>query len=76
MGVMARVQDEVYVITSDRISGDSPSKTAPKRQLDRVFQTWTGEKWSSVASDAITFEAIEDADDYIKDNSARLMANG
>lgn len=76
MGVMARVQGDLYVITTDRISGDSPSKTAPKRPKDQVYQTWTGEKWSEIASDAITFEAIEDADDYIKDNSAELMANG
>ena len=76
MGVMARAQDELYVITSDRILGDSPSKTAPKRSNDQLYQTWTGDQWSPIATDAITFEAMEDAEEYIKDNSARLMVNG
>lgn len=76
MGVMAREQDEFYVITSDRTFGDSPSKVAPKRQYDGVYRVWTGDQWSKVETDAITFEAIEAADDYIKENSGRLMENG
>ncbi len=76
MGVMTREQNERFVITSDRTSGDSPSKVAPKRHLDGVFRVWTGGQWSTIAADAITFEASEDADDYIKENSIRLMENG
>ena len=75
MGVMAREQGELYVITSDRRSGDSPSKIAPKRQSG-VYQVWTGDKWSTITTDAITFEAIEEADEYIKENLGRLMENG
>ena len=76
MGVMAREQDELYVITSDRKSGDSPSKIAPRRPKDGVYQVWTGDEWSKTTVDAITFEAIEEADEYIKENFGRLMENG
>jgi hypothetical protein len=76
MGVMAREQGELYVITSDRTLGDSPSKIAPKKPNDIVYQVWTGDKWSTITTDAITFEAIEEADEYIKENSGRLMENG
>ncbi len=76
MGVMAREQGQTYVITSDRRSGDSPSKIAPKRPNDGVYQVWTGDRWSTITTDAITFEAIEEADEYIKENSGRLMENG
>ena len=76
MGVMAREQDELYVITSDRKLGDSPSKIAPKRQYDGVYRVWTGDQWSTTTTDAITFEAIEQADDYIRENSGRLMEKG
>jgi hypothetical protein len=76
MGVMAREQGELYVITSDRRLGDSPSKIAPKRPNDGVYQVWTGDKWSMITTDAMTFEAIEEADEYIKENFGRLMENG
>ena len=76
MGVMAREQGEFYVITSDRTLGDSPSKTAPKKPNDEVYQVWTGDKWSTITTDAITFEAIEEADEYIRKNSGQIMENG
>ncbi len=76
MGVMAREQGELYVITSDRTLGDSPTKIAPKKPKDGVYRVWTGDNWSTITTDAITFEAIEEADEYIKENSGRLMENG
>ncbi len=76
MGVMAREQGELYVITSDRTLGDSPSKTAPKTPNDRVYQVWTGAKWSTITTDAKTFVAIEEADEYIRENSGQIMENG
>ncbi|TWU40601.1 hypothetical protein [Novipirellula artificiosorum] len=76
MGVMAREQGKFYVITSDRTLGDSPSKSAPKRSHDGVYQVWTGDKWSTINTDAITFEAIEEADEYIRKNSGQIMENG
>ena len=76
MGVMAREQGELYVITSDRTVGDSPSKTAPKKQNDEFYHVWTGVKWSTITADAKTFEAIEEADEYIRENSSRVMENG
>lgn len=76
MGVMPREQDDLYVITSDRTVGDSPSKTAPKQRKDAVYRVWTGDKWSTLTTDAKTFEALEEADDYISENTDRLMNNG
>ena len=76
MGVMVREQGDLFAITSDRTVGDSPSKVAPKRQNDANYQVWTGDKWSTVTKDAITFEATEEADEYIRENSGRLMENG
>ena len=76
MGVMAREQGEFYVITSDRTLGDSPSKTAPKKPNDGIYQVWTGDEWSTDTSDAITFEAIEEADEYIRKNAGQVMKNG
>jgi hypothetical protein len=76
MGVMAREQGEFYVITSDRNWGYSPTTTPQKKPHDRVFQVWTGDKWSTTTSDAMTFEAIEEADEYIRENSGQIMENG
>ncbi len=76
MGVMAREQGELFVITSDRTVGDSPSKTAPKKQNAEFYKVWTGVKWSTITADAKTFEAIEQADEYIRENSSRVMENG
>lgn len=76
MGVMAREQDELYVITSDRKLGDSPSKIAPKRPNQDDYQVWTGDQWSVARTDAMTFGEIEEADEYIKENLRRLMENG
>jgi hypothetical protein len=76
MGVMAREQGELFVITSDRTLGDSPSKTAPKKPNAEVYQVWTGDKWSTTMTDAITFEEIEEVDEYIRRNSGQIMENG
>ncbi len=76
MGVMARELDGLFVITSDRTVGDSPSKTAPKKPHADVYQVWTGDRWSANSTDAKTFDAIEEADDYIRENSGRVMQNG
>lgn len=76
MGVMIRNQGQLFVITSDRVAGDLPSRSAPKRRAVEVYQVWTGDKWSAVMSDAKTFKSEEEADEYVKDNSSRIMEFG
>jgi hypothetical protein len=76
MGVMTRMQGGQYIITSDRVAGDQPSKSAPKRQANEVFQVWTGERWSSEATEAKTFLTMDEADEYVKANSRLVMDKG
>lgn len=75
MGVMARDQGDIFVITSDRILGEATSNRAAKR-MSNTYLVWTGESWSSVMADAKTFETAEAADDYIRANSKRVMQDG
>jgi hypothetical protein len=75
MGVMARKQDERFVITSDRTPDGATNKRAP-RNLSDTYLVWTGDSWSSVMSDAETFDTLEVAEDYIRANSERVMKYG
>ena len=74
MGVMARKQDELFIITSDRISGDLPSKRAPR--MSENLQVWTGDRWSSDMADAKTFTTLDEADEYVRTNYAQVMTDG
>lgn len=76
MGVMIRNQGDQFVITSDRVAGDLPSRSAPKRRAVEVYQVWTGDKWSTVPTDAKTFTSEDEADEYVKANSSRIMEFG
>jgi hypothetical protein len=75
IGVMSRDRDGVFVITSDRQPGDSPSKRAEKN-LSRTYHVWTGDAWSPDMADAKTFKTEDAADEYIRANSARVMQDG
>ena len=75
MGVMTRNRDQLYVITSDRSPDVKPNKRAPK-QVSETYLVWTGDHWSSVMTDAKTFETSEAADEYIRANSDRVMKDG
>jgi hypothetical protein len=75
MGVMSRNRGEVFVITSDRSPTDNPNKRAPNN-LSSTYLVWTGDSWSSVMTDAQTFETEEAADNYIRANSERVMKHG
>lgn len=63
MGVMIRNQGLLFVITSDRVAGDLPTRSAPKRRAVEVYRVWTGDKWSTVMSDAKTFKTEDEADE-------------
>ena len=72
MGVMTRDRGDLFVITSDRNPGDTPNKRAPKN-LSNTYLVWTGNSWSTVMADAMTFRTMEAADEYIQANSDRVM---
>jgi hypothetical protein len=75
MGVMTRDQGGGFVVTSDRSSDGIANKRAPKN-LSSTYLVWTGNSWSTVMTDAKTFETEEAADDYIRANSDRVMRDG
>lgn len=75
MGVMARDQGDVFVVTSDQILGEAKNLRAAKK-MSSTYLVWTGESWSAVMADAKTFETAEAADDYIRANHQRLMKDG
>jgi len=56
---MARKMGEQFVITSDRIAGDLPSKVAPKKHASPVYQVWTGDNWSTIMTNAKTFTTMD-----------------
>jgi hypothetical protein len=75
MGVMARDRGEVFVITSDRSLDEAQNKRVAKK-MSNTYLVWTGDSWSSVMTDAKTFETMDAADEYIRANSERVMKDG
>jgi hypothetical protein len=73
MGIMSRRVGERFVITSDRDAEGVEAKTVKKR-LNDTYQVWTGSKWSAVVDDAQSFSSMDDADEYVRANFARIMA--
>lgn len=72
MGILTLQQDARYVISSDRHSTDAPVNRPPKAKLAGDYEVWTGAGWSSVKSEAMTFDSLDDADEFVKANYARL----
>jgi hypothetical protein len=72
MGILTRRQGEQFVITSDRSSDGGPSSRIQKR-MSHTYLVWTGDRWSAETSDAKTFDAMKDADEYIRANYAKVM---
>jgi len=76
MGVMTRDRGEVFVITSDRSPGENKSTRKAKKRPSSSYLVWTGDSWSTVMTEAMTFASEEAADEYIKENSSRVMKYG
>lgn len=70
MGIMTRTQGEQFVITSDRLLEDAPSR-APKKASDFML-VWTGTAWSATLAEAKVFATADEADEYTRANYARL----
>ena len=73
MGILTRLHDNCYVITSDRTSPGPPSKRAPRRMSD-PYRVWTGADWSTNGADAMSFVSMDDADEYVRANYAQMSA--
>ena len=65
MGIMTRKQGNDYVISSDRDSAEAPTNRAPKKRSD-VYEVWTGDRWSTLMTEAKTFDTLDDADEYVR----------
>jgi hypothetical protein len=72
MGILTLQRDGRYVISSDRSITDAPVSRPPKANLSGDYRVWTGDAWSLVQTDAMTFDTLDDADEYVKANYARL----
>jgi hypothetical protein len=71
MGILTRRQGNEYVITSDHTAEDVSRKHAPRRLAD-VYQVWTGAGWSIDMAEAMKFESLEDADEYVREHYAKV----
>ena len=73
MGFMTRQQGVTYVITSDHVVGETDRKRAPRFRSD-LFHVWTGAAWSTTGEEAISFNSLDEADEYVRANYATLSA--
>ncbi len=72
MGIMARKLGEQFVVTTDRMAGELPSKSAPKRPVS--FRVWTNAGWSAEHGEAKTFPSLDVADEFVRANYAKVSA--
>lgn len=72
MGILTLQQDGKYVISSDRSMTDAPVNRPPKGKPSPDYEVWTGNAWSLLKADAMTFDTLDDADEYVKANYRRL----
>ncbi len=75
MGILTLDQDGKYVISSDRGITDAPMNRPPKGKPSDNYQVWTGNGWSLVKTDAMTFGTLDEADEYVKANYRRLSGS-
>jgi hypothetical protein len=71
MGILTRKQGEVFVISSDH-TGAGVVKTRPPRRLDEPYYVWTGSMWSSNITEAVLFDSLDEADEYVRANYHKL----
>ena len=73
MGILTRQLGIKYIITSDQMSGDVVTKRAPRFRAD-VYQVWTGAVWSADIAAALSFDSLDDADEYVRMHYAKVSA--
>jgi hypothetical protein len=72
MGILTRKQGTGFVIGSDRNATDASTTRPPKGPLSDSIAVWTGETWSAVMNEAMTFETLDDADEYVRANFSKV----
>jgi hypothetical protein len=72
MGILTRKQGTDYVIGSDRSATDAPTNRAPKGKSSDSLAVWTGEAWSAQMTDAMTFDTLDEADEYVRANFSKV----
>jgi hypothetical protein len=72
MGILTRQQGTGFVIGSDRSATDAPTTRPPKGPLSDSIAVWTGETWSVLLDEAMTFETLDDADEYVRANYSKV----
>ena len=73
MGILTRQQGTGFVVTSDRWATDAPTARAPNMRPSDSLAVWTGQSWSAVNTEAMTFETLDDADEYVQANFSKLV---
>jgi hypothetical protein len=74
MGILTQQQDTKFVISSDRCMTDAPVNRPPKGRPSGAYHVWTGEVWTLDKAVAMTFNTLDEADEYVKANYARLSS--
>ena len=71
MGILTRRQGTAYVISSDHTADEAAKKHAAHR-LNDVYQVWTGNGWSETMTEALLFDRMDDADEYVRAHYAKV----
>lgn len=71
MGILTRKQGGTFVITSDHNPLDALGRR-PAGRLDEPYQVWTGAHWSANNDEALMFESMDDADEYVRANYSKV----
>jgi hypothetical protein len=72
MGILTRKQGAAFIIGSDRSMSDAPTSRPPKVRLTDSLAVWTGAAWSNITTEALMFGTLDDADEYVRANFAKV----
>jgi hypothetical protein len=61
-----------FRVSSDRFATDAPTARPPKARLSDSIAVWTGDNWSAVMTEAMTFVTLDDADEYVRANFSKV----
>lgn len=73
MGILTRQLGTHFIISSDQDLDQKGTKRAPRFQSD-VYRVWTGMDWSTNQSEALSFESLDDADEYVRANYSKVVS--
>jgi hypothetical protein len=73
MGILTRKQEERFVVSSDHANPQANNKRAAR--IDEHYQVWTGAAWSANTAEALLFDSLDMADDYVRANYSKLASS-